>query len=446
MGVKFYNKSSEVVKLTESINRVIKSLISSFRTRGRRRMVEVLANHFGLNVSPTQSKEDVKHIAAGLLPIQFHQDPKAKSEKAGHYRSDFVARAIATLFYFGPRPPALRRNAKVVPMPVETVAFSCAVAEEIIMRYKKDGCIKVEQKAPKGQGQGRNRKKGAMPEKEIVPRTGLDELKDLMDVHLQNIEPFQKTVPNLYKMWLLGLHDQCLVWAGKSSHDSGDSKPVEGVLTADSYADEEDISPAELHAALSNSQARLRSLEPKEQPRPRARIQSHVSKLSNLDHIPEDPHSNSESEFGSRSGSESRSGLSSGNKPEDPSEIDELDGDLSERDDNTSERPDQMGGDTPSRKDVNMEEDTEEEDTEKPVRKLSTRPARRKVLASDSEEEAGEGYGAEMGEHGPDAGTAVSRDGESLTAVGPRVYGAWRRASLFPAFSRTNAQAGRLCL
>ncbi|QRV78936.1 hypothetical protein RhiJN_06951 [Ceratobasidium sp. AG-Ba] len=114
------------------------------------------------------------------------------------------------------------------------------------------GFLEELEKAPKGQGQARNRKKGPT-DKEIVPRTGQDELKDLMDVHMQSIEAFQRTVPRSYQKWLLELHDECLQWAGKSSQDGGDSKPAEGALTADSYADEEDISPEQLNAVLNKS-------------------------------------------------------------------------------------------------------------------------------------------------------------------------------------------------
>ncbi|QRV81325.1 hypothetical protein RhiJN_09340 [Ceratobasidium sp. AG-Ba] len=412
-GVKFYNKSSKVVKLTDQINRVIKSLISSFQTRGCRRMVDVLASHFGLDVSPSQTREDVKNVAAGLLPIRFHQDPEAKSEKAGHYRSDFVARAIATLFYFGPRPPALRSDADMVPMPEVTIAFSCAVAEEILMRYKKDGYIKVEQKAPKGQGQARNRKKGPT-DKEIVPRTGQDELKDLMDIHLQSIEPFQRTVPRSYQKWLLELHDECLQWAGKSSQDGGNSKPAE-------------VEP--------HSKGRLHS-EPRSyiqvHPAPRPHMLSNNGKSSNLSGIPEDPNSNSDPDSRSSSGSESNSDSDkdsnldldedwdSDNNPAGPGEIDELGDDSSERAVDMSNQGDQVDYDTQIGKDVGM---SDEDDTEAPARKLAVKSARRKVMLSDNDEDEAVGGGDKVRESAVEAGTTISQGGVEPSKPGGSLAG-----------------------
>ncbi|QRV74486.1 hypothetical protein RhiJN_02500 [Ceratobasidium sp. AG-Ba] len=444
-GVKFYNKSSKVVKLTDQINRVIKSLISSFRMCGRRQMVDVLASHFGLDVSPSQTREDVKNVAAGLLPIWFHQDPEAKSEKAGHYRSNFVARAIATLFYFGPRPPALRSDADMVPMPEVTIAFSCAVAEEILMRYKKDGYIKVEQKAPKGQGQARNRKKGPT-DKEIVPRTGQDELKDLMDIHLQSIEPFQRTVPRSYQKWLLELHDECLQWAGKSSQDGGNSKPAEGALTADSYADEEDISPEELNAVLNKSRARLTSVEPHSKgrshseprlyiqvrPAPRPHMLLNNGKSSNLSGLPEDPNSNSDPDSRSSSGSESNSDSDkdlnsdldedwdSDNNPAGPGEIDELGDDSSERAVDMSNQGDQVDYDTQIGKDVGM---LDKDDTEAPARKLAVKSARRKVMLLDDDEDEAVGGGDKVRESAVEAGTTISQGGVEPSKPGGSLAG-----------------------
>ncbi|QRV73379.1 hypothetical protein RhiJN_01393 [Ceratobasidium sp. AG-Ba] len=378
VGVDFYDKSSKAVTLTERTNKVIKSLVSSFRTRGRRRVVEILASYFGLDVSPTQSREDVKRAAASLLPIRFHQDPAAKSKKAGHYRSPFVARAISALFYFGPKPPALRSGAEMEPMEEVTIAYACAVSEEILERYRKDGYIKTEQKAPKGQGQPRNRKKAAAVDKEIVPRAMQDELRDLMNVHLQSLEEFQLSMPRTYKSWKYGLHAECLKWAGRAT--LGTDKP------------KEDISPEQLAAVLSKTKARLPAVKPrhldskaqpppKSRPQPRARPPPPVGP-SSLEGILEEPNSNSGSD----------SDLSS------PSTW---------LDNNRQVSRDHLGA----------EEDIEMSDgsgTGTWVRKKVAKSVHWKVVDSDSElEEAGEGAADQMSGDGGDVrGGEVCGDDE----------------------------------
>ncbi|QRV81106.1 hypothetical protein RhiJN_09121 [Ceratobasidium sp. AG-Ba] len=330
VGVKFYGRSSNEVVLTKDINTVIKSLISSSRTRGRKRIANLLQNAFELGLSPTQTKDNVKSVAADLIPIKFHQDPEAKNEDAGHYRNPYVAQALAALFFFGSRPPGIRAGKAMKPMPVPAIAYACAISEDVLKRFAKDGYMKTEKKAKKGEGQQKRTKKAA---DEIVPRAGMDDVKVLMVKHLKGLASFQKALPLVFKKYRIDMYKDALSYAGRSTLDDDESKVDDGALTTASFAGEKDLTPEE-YAALcsSDSDEHTETLQsskakPQSQPRPKALPKPTPSTAAKPHHdkpalskIQEEsgsePESKSESEPESKSESEPESKSESGSRSE----------------------------------------------------------------------------------------------------------------------------------
>ncbi|QRV82783.1 hypothetical protein RhiJN_10798 [Ceratobasidium sp. AG-Ba] len=294
LALKYCGYSKDEAPLTTDIIRIIKGLVSSFRARGRKRMAEMLAVHFNLVPGPGKNLDDVKDLAAGLVPTKFHRDPEAVGENAGHYRNTFVPRAIATMWFSGAKPIGMQHPEVLNPVPPESIAYVCAIAEDILERFKKDGCLEVEIKAKKGEGKGKRKKKKAG--EEVVPRADPDTIKLLMSRHLDNVLAFKKDVEWVYEIHRYTLYTQAKEWAGKGGTENEKPKPVDSGIV--SFSDEQDL-PAEEGmrrlAALCAGSALPAVPQPRAKPCVKAPVHAPIPRpSSSLPQIPEQSESEPE--------------------------------------------------------------------------------------------------------------------------------------------------------
>ncbi|QRW00955.1 hypothetical protein RhiJN_28973 [Ceratobasidium sp. AG-Ba] len=233
-AVKHCQQPAENWQLDGSLTRVIKSLVYGFRSRARQRLTRSILSYFGLELSAKKSIEDVKEIAANLLPTKFHRDPKAKHEDEGNYQSPIISRGIANIWYTGTKPTAFQFPNSMDPIPTESIAYVAALTHDILNRVAKDGLPKPETRSggDSAEQEGVADKKGG--------RANIDPVKALMTVHLGNLRTFEKADAEAYDDFLADLRTATLKCVGKSEDEPNrsDKEPLPGVLSAASFAGE----------------------------------------------------------------------------------------------------------------------------------------------------------------------------------------------------------------
>ncbi|QRV81457.1 hypothetical protein RhiJN_09472 [Ceratobasidium sp. AG-Ba] len=183
---------------------VCKLLVGGFCSRGRQRTIQILLSHFGLELSPVQKPDDVKLKAINLLPIEFLRDTDAPGEDAGHYQSPIIARVIAAIWFTSTKPVTSRYPDLLNPIPVDVIAFACALMQEILKRLAKDGFIKVEKRATTKEAKRKKelekerlkaiaRAIGVKPEASET-RAAVDPVRELMPTHYANLATFQQVM------------------------------------------------------------------------------------------------------------------------------------------------------------------------------------------------------------------------------------------------------------
>ncbi|QRW07916.1 hypothetical protein RhiLY_06915 [Ceratobasidium sp. AG-Ba] len=268
---------------------VCKSLVSGFRSRGRQRTTQIVLSHFKLELSPDQDAEDIKRAASKLLPIEFLRDPEALEEDAGHYQSSVIARTIAAIWFTGAKPVTSRHPDLLSPVPVDTIAYVCAL--DILKRLAKDGHIKIEKRATTEEEKKKKemekarlkaiaRATGVKPEASET-RAAVDPVRELMSTHYTNLAVFQSVMGPDFDKYRAALYKNACKWAGKQTMESDDegeteARPDSGVLTAASFAG--DLRHARSRkAAAPTSDAHSQpssksSSKPKARPQPSSRL------------------------------------------------------------------------------------------------------------------------------------------------------------------------------
>ncbi|QRW06958.1 hypothetical protein RhiLY_05957 [Ceratobasidium sp. AG-Ba] len=230
---------------------VCKLLVGGFRSRGRQRTIRIILSHFGLELSPVQKADDVKRKAKNLLPIEFLRDTDAPGEDAGHYQSPIIARVIAAIWFTSTKPVTSRYPDLLNPIPVDVIAFACALMQEILKRLAKDGFIKVERRATTEEAKKKKelekerlkaitRATGVKPEASET-RVAVDPVRELMPTHYANLATFQQVMGPDFDKYRANMYKDACKWAGKQKEDSEDegeteTRPNPGVLTAASFA------------------------------------------------------------------------------------------------------------------------------------------------------------------------------------------------------------------
>ncbi|QRV73899.1 hypothetical protein RhiJN_01913 [Ceratobasidium sp. AG-Ba] len=250
-AVKRLEMSVEQWQMTEHNLAVVKLLIGGFRLRGRQRTIQIILSHFDLHCSPEQNADDVKKLAAKLLPIEFLRDPSEDDEDAGNYQSPIIARVIAAIWFTAAKPVTSRYPNLLNPVPVDVIAFVCALMQDILKRLAKDGYIKVEKQATTEEEKQKKEEEkarlkaiakatGVKPEASET-RAAIDPVRALMPAHYANLAVFQQVMGPEFDNYRAALYKNAYKWAGKQAEDSDEeeeteTRPVSGVLTAASFA------------------------------------------------------------------------------------------------------------------------------------------------------------------------------------------------------------------
>ncbi|QRV83628.1 hypothetical protein RhiJN_11644 [Ceratobasidium sp. AG-Ba] len=259
-AVKHLHLPPEKWNINQHLINVCKTLVSGFRSRGRQHQTQAILSHFGLQYGPDLDIEEVKVMAAALLPTQFHRDPKAIGPNAGHYRSPILARGVASIWMAGNKPTATRFPDALDPVPTLAIAYVAALTEDIIKRLAKDGCIKTEKKA-KTEEEKRQKeleRAAAKSRGEGGTRASVDPVRADMHTHLENLQLFEQIMGPDYHQFRSNLFKDACKWAGIYNGNSqpDDKKPhPSGKLTAASFADELKQAKARQAAAASGSRS-----------------------------------------------------------------------------------------------------------------------------------------------------------------------------------------------
>ncbi|QRW12397.1 hypothetical protein RhiLY_11396 [Ceratobasidium sp. AG-Ba] len=230
---------------------VVKSLVGGFRSRGRQNTTRIILSHFGLALSPELDAEDVKQMAADLLPIEFLRDPKSPDKDSGHYQSSIIARVIAAIWFTSSKPVTSRYPTLLNPVPVDVIAFACALMQDILKRLAKEGFIKVEKRATtdeqkkekeleKARLKAIAKATGVKPEASKT-RAAVDPVRELLSAHYTNLAVFEEVMGPDFDEYRATLYKDACKWAGKQKEFSDDEGETEarrnpGVLTAASFA------------------------------------------------------------------------------------------------------------------------------------------------------------------------------------------------------------------
>ncbi|QRV73617.1 hypothetical protein RhiJN_01631 [Ceratobasidium sp. AG-Ba] len=257
-AVKFLHLPPECWAIDQHAINVCKTLVSGFRSRGRQHFTPAIISHFGLQHGPDLSIEEVKELAEELLPTEFHRDPEAIGPNAGHYRNTILARGVAAIWMTGNKPTATRFPDVLDPVPTLAIAYVAALAQDVLKRLAKDGCIKTEKKAKteEEKKQKEMEKAAAKARGEGGTRASVDPVRADMATHLENLQLFEQVMGPDYHEFRSNLFKDACKWAGtyKADPQTDNQKPhPSGKLTAASFADELKQAKARQAAAASGS-------------------------------------------------------------------------------------------------------------------------------------------------------------------------------------------------
>ncbi|QRV83756.1 hypothetical protein RhiJN_11772 [Ceratobasidium sp. AG-Ba] len=242
-AVKSLDLPAEQWQMTAHNLAVVKSLVGGILLES--------SSPFGLALSPELDAEDVKQMAADLLPIEFLRDPKSPDKDSGHYQSSIIARVIAAIWFTSSKPVTSRYPTLLNPVPVDVIAFACALMQDILKRLAKEGFIKVEKRATtdeqkkekeleKARLKAIAKATGVKPEASKT-RAAVDPVRELLSAHYTNLAVFEEVMGPDFDEYRATLYKDACKWAGKQKEFSDDEGETEarrnpGVLTAASFA------------------------------------------------------------------------------------------------------------------------------------------------------------------------------------------------------------------
>ncbi|QRV74690.1 transmembrane protein [Ceratobasidium sp. AG-Ba] len=237
---------------------VIRSRISSFRSRGRGRINDAFRFIYGLAISNDNPIEAVKARARELYPTEFHRDPKAKSKRGGNYRHTFLPEAVFLVFYTGDKPLGVR-FAKELPQPTISMI---ALMEDLFIRYARDGRYVKEEKGSKANKEGSQIKNTRSTSKELAA---------IFARHYGNLATFRDEKKDKFIPWIDAFSASVAACGGKKAPAARRKSQLEpGVLDASAFDSDSDDSDAE----------QLESEQPvsaRPNPHPQARTSSKVT-------------------------------------------------------------------------------------------------------------------------------------------------------------------------
>ncbi|QRV78924.1 hypothetical protein RhiJN_06939 [Ceratobasidium sp. AG-Ba] len=264
-ALEYYSLSHNTHAMNADHSRVIKQLFSASRSRFRKRLADGIASEYNLHLSRVNTIPIVKQRAAELLPTAFHRDPDAIGENAGHYRHSFIARAFALVWLSGNNAPGKLYPELLRPVPITAIAYLCGLMEDIINRFIKDGYIKLEKKAKKGEadieaegkgkGKGKPKKKGkgqatkdgsdgegsdVDSEDDDFTRAMVDDVKAPMLRHLKGLKSFRSVLKRKFKKYQKSLYDTALECVGPAIDGEPKAEPDTHGLGDEAFADEVD--------------------------------------------------------------------------------------------------------------------------------------------------------------------------------------------------------------
>ncbi|QRV72347.1 transmembrane protein [Ceratobasidium sp. AG-Ba] len=216
---------------------VIRSRISSFRSRGRGRINDAFRFIYGLAISNDNPIEAVKARARELYPTEFHRDPKAKSKRGGNYRHTFLPEAVFLVFYTGDKPLGVR-FAKELPQPtISMIALVCTMMEDLFIRYARDGRYVKEEKGSKANKEGSQIKNTRSTSKELAA---------IFARHYGNLATFRDEKKDKFIPWIDAFSASVAACGGKKAPAARRKSQLEpGVLDASAFDSDSDDSDAE---------------------------------------------------------------------------------------------------------------------------------------------------------------------------------------------------------
>ncbi|QRV85072.1 hypothetical protein RhiJN_13088 [Ceratobasidium sp. AG-Ba] len=399
MCLKFLDLPPEKWPINPHAINVCKTLVSGFRSRGCQHYGQAIISHFSLQYGPNLDIEEVKVLAEDLLPTEFHRDPKAIGPNAGHYHNSVLARGVAAIWMTGNKPTATRFPDVLDPVPTLAIAYVAALAQDILKRLAKDGCIKVEKKArTEEEKKQKELEKAALKAKgEGGTRASVDPVRVDMTTHIENLKVFEQVLGPDYHEFRSDLFKDACKWAGtyKADPQTDEKKPhASGKLTAASFADE--LRQAKARKSLAKPQARptpslkLPEIEEHadENPLIGRSLTRHTSPSEFKERSsppPQDTHEKEAAPSDEESGEEGR-----WEQPAEPAESDESEskGNARERDDaRERESTSPSAGKRKSRQDAGCDDHDDSSENEEPLKKHRLSKKSQAVVPGSDEEQ-----------------------------------------------------------
>ncbi|QRW12089.1 hypothetical protein RhiLY_11088 [Ceratobasidium sp. AG-Ba] len=258
-ALEYYGLSHETHTMNADHRSVIKQLFSACRSRARKSLGEGIAAEYGLLPSSTNGVEQIKKRQQILF-----QPPEAIGLNAGHYRRPFIARALALVWLSGTNAVGKLYPEALNPVPINAIAYLCGLTEDILTRFKRDGCIKTEKKAKKGEGnreiegkgkgKGKGKKKGKgratddcsdggsdiESEDEDFARATIDDVKAPMMRHLKGLQSFRSALKHKFIKYQKTLFENAVQCVGTGAEVEPEAESPEDGLGMEAYADEVD--------------------------------------------------------------------------------------------------------------------------------------------------------------------------------------------------------------
>ncbi|KAG8734754.1 hypothetical protein FRC10_011459 [Ceratobasidium sp. 414] len=193
----------------------VKTRLQSFRSHSRNRALSIAPSIFGFNDRPLKERGS---CAAKLLPTEFLRDPKAKS--GGKYQHPFIVDLLAHSLLKGRKPPGQRYPEYFTMMPLDTIAFACAMMQFALEQIQL--CL------PK------------------ADKLDFMAFQSRFNVHLHSLQTFQKEKPIRVEYIQKVLWKKIVESVGKDELLGDPSEPPQGALTAREFDDEEEPTAEEL--------------------------------------------------------------------------------------------------------------------------------------------------------------------------------------------------------
>ncbi|KAG9074682.1 hypothetical protein FS749_013733 [Ceratobasidium sp. UAMH 11750] len=230
LGLEELQLENSQYSCTHQNRETIKTRLQSNRSHARNRAFITAPAIFGFHGKPLKEQAA---SAAKLLPSEFLRNPEA--ETGGKFQHPFIAGLLAHCLLKGRKPPGERYPEYFRVMPLESIAFACAM-----MQYALE---QIQLGAPK------------------QDKLDFAKYQTRFSTHLHSLQTFQKERPTLVgtiqkKLWITIMES-----VGKEDQLADPSEPPLGALTAHDFDDEEEPTPEEL-AALDMGASRVAKAEP----------------------------------------------------------------------------------------------------------------------------------------------------------------------------------------